>query len=263
LRYCCPDVSAGRNKPDSVSRKQEKILDKRVRLKLNDEIINILTAVVLAIVLIIIILSLIIFQNPVNPLNPFPPPTMPAALVLPSATVTSSFIPAIPTIEQTVTPMHTSTSTDLPVSTATSTSFPTPTQTATPATGYRYQIQGNPVAINASVFNNDRQDCSWMGVAGQVHDMQERPVTGILVLLGGQLEGNNLNQIMMTGTALNYGPAGYEFELADHVAASTGRIWIQLVDQSYIPLSAKIYFDTYADDDCGRNLTIINFKQVR
>jgi hypothetical protein len=238
-------------------------LEKRSRLKLNDEILNILTAVVLAAVLVILILSLIIFQNPGNPMNPFPPPTLPAALVIPSATVTSSSIPVTPMTEETETPMPTRTNTILPVLTATSTSFPTSTQTVTPATGYRYQVQGNPVAINASVFNNDRHDCDWMGVAGQVHDMQERPVTGILVLLGGRLEGVDLNQIMMTGTALNYGPAGYEFELADHVVASTGRIWIQLVDQSYIPLSARVYFDTYADDDCGRNLTVINFKQVR
>ena len=93
--------------------------------------------------------------------------------------------------------------------------------------------------------------------------MQDRPVTGILVLLGGTLEGKTLNAVTMTGTALNYGPAGFEFELADHPVATSNNLWIQLVDQSYIPLSGKVYFDTFADEACEKNLIIINFKQVR
>lgn len=237
-------------------------MDRRV-LNSNTELLNILTVIVLAVVLAVVILTAIIFQNPAHPINPFPPPTLPVVLVLPSVTVTNTPAPTTPAAVIMETRQDSTTVNVSPQPTVTSTGFPTPTHTNTPATGYRYQMQGSPVAISASVFNSDRDNCNWMGVAGQVHDMQERPVTGILVLLGGRLDGRNLNQIMMTGTALNYGPAGYEFELADHVVASNGRLWIQLVDQSYIPLSAKIYFDTYADEDCGRNLTIINFKQVR
>ncbi len=231
----------------------------------NDAIYNFLTVIALAVVLAVVAVTLVIYQTPDHPFNPFPPPTLPVALILPSATVTSD-PPALvetPVLDEPVEQAVIDTATEPPQPTATITRTPAPTSTSTPASGYRYQIKGEPAAINASIFDSDRDNCQWMGVAGQVHDLKDSPVTGILVLLGGYLDGKSLNEITMTGTALNYGPAGYEFKLADAPVASSGKTWIQLVDQSYIPLSAKVYFDTYADGDCGKNLIIINFKQVR
>jgi hypothetical protein len=232
----------------------------------HDRLYNILSALVLSAVLALGVFSIILFQNPNNPINPFPPPTMPVALLLPSAT--NTILPArnneTPLPTSTLLLAATGTTTAPPPSpTYTNTHSPEPTATVTPASQYRYQIQGEPAAIAAVLFNPDRADCGWMGVAGQVDDMQDRPVTGILVLLGGQMESTSLSLVMMTGTALNYGPAGYEFELADHQVATSGKLWIQLVDQSYIPLSAKVYFDTFAEEGCGKNLIIINFKQMR
>ena len=238
-------------------------MSKRTGLKFNSQVIDTLTVVVLALVLVVVILTLVVFQNPYNAVNPFPPPTMPAAIQLPSATVTDKPALVLPSLQSTAVLPATAMPTEMPSPTITQTALPQPTQTETPSSAYRYQMQGSPVAITASIFNSDLVDCEWMGVAGQVHDMQDRPVTGILVLLGGRLEGENADQTTLTGTALNYGPAGYEFKLSDHVVASTGRLWIQLVDQSYIPLSAKVYFDTFAEESCGQNLIIINFRQVR
>ena len=60
---------------------------------------------------------------------------------------------------------------------------------------------------------------------------------------------------------LNYGRGGYEFTLADHPIASKQSAWVQLLDQSNLPLSPKVYFNTY--EDCSKNLIIVNFKQVR
>lgn len=225
--------------------------------------VNAMTVVILILVVLVFILTAIIFQNPNHAINPFPPPTMPARLVISSAVFTTTALPILPTDKQTETLPPVVIETKPPEPSPTQISFPTSTPSSTPAQGYHYQLQGGAVAITASIFDSDRQNCSWMGVAGQVHDMQDRPVTGILVLMGGRLEGETLDQITMTGTALNYGPAGYEFQVTDHVVQSSGSVWVQLVDQSYIPLSAKVYFDTYADEDCGRNLIIINFKQVR
>ena len=65
----------------------------------------------------------------------------------------------------------------------------------------------------------------------------------------------------LTGVALNYGRSGYEFTLADHPIASKQSAWVQLLDQSNLPLSPKVYFNTY--EDCSKNLIIVNFKQVR
>jgi hypothetical protein len=135
------------------------------------------------------------------------------------------------------------------------------TVTADASSVYQYKILAQPAAISASLFDSNRSNCDWMGVAGQVRDLRDSPVTGILVLLGGSLEWRIQNQTTITGTARNYGPAGYEFTLADHMVETTESIWIQLVDQSYVPLSAKVYFDTF--DDCQKNLVIINFKQAR
>ena len=53
----------------------------------------------------------------------------------------------------------------------------------------------------------------------------------------------------------------YEFTLNDSPVASKGTVWVQLVNQEFIPLSQKIYFDTF--DACDKNLIIINYKQVR
>ena len=65
----------------------------------------------------------------------------------------------------------------------------------------------------------------------------------------------------LTGTALQYGTAGYEFTISDVPTATQGSFWIRLVDQANLPLSGRIPFDTFAE--CEKNLTIINFKQVR
>jgi hypothetical protein len=81
------------------------------------------------------------------------------------------------------------------------------------------------------------------------------------VQVGGYLGAAKIDLLSLTGTALQYGQAGYEFTLAEKPIASTGKLWVQLLDQSDLPLSDKIYFDTFSA--CEQNLIIINFKQVR
>ena len=68
-------------------------------------------------------------------------------------------------------------------------------------------------------------------------------------------------QLSLTGTALQYGQAGYEFTLADHPIKSKQSVWVMLFDQAMIPLSGKIYFDT--SEDCPQNLILVNFRQIR
>jgi hypothetical protein len=131
-----------------------------------------------------------------------------------------------------------------------------------PAEGYRFEVrQGSPKAI-PNIYHPELA-CNWMGVGGQAVDMSNAPVTGLIIRLGGSLPGIVIPEHMMslTGVALNYGRAGYEFKLADQPVASKKLLWVQLLDQSGGPLSDKIYFDTY--DSCDKNLIIIDFKQVR
>jgi hypothetical protein len=233
-----------------------------------DQIWNLLTIFTLLMVMIACGLFVLVYQSPTSAMNPFPPPTMPVAMVLPTSTPTFIKLPATwtpqPTVTTTIT--YTPEATITPQISFTATSVPTaqPTEEIElDASEYPYIIQGEPVAVAASLFNSARQECNWMGVAGQAHDVQGRPITGIIVQLGGTLEGKVVNQLSMTGTALNYGPAGYEFSLADYPAASQGTLWLRLLDQSSIPLSGKVYFNTSDSSSCDQNLVIINLKQVR
>ncbi|MBE0696565.1 MAG: hypothetical protein IH586_06550, partial [Anaerolineaceae bacterium] len=98
-------------------------------------------------------------------------------------------------------------------------------------------------------------------VAGQTYDLQGAPMVGITVMLGGSLDGNTLYQLSLTGTALQFGQAGYEFNVAEQPTKSKASVWVQLFDQALIPLSGRIYLDTF--EDCKQNLILINFRQVR
>lgn len=229
--------------------------------------LNFLTIVLLLGIIAAIALTVLIFQNPQAVYNPFPPPTLPAAIVLPSATPTVIALPPTWTPVVTETPAPTAT-----VATPTrvpdvATPIPTDSDllfTATPtekaSSIYPFATQSAPAAIDATVLFPERV-CNWMGVGGQVVDMQARPLTGVGVQLGGSIGGKTVSLTSLTGTALQYGTAGYEFTISDVPTATQGSFWIRLVDQANLPLSGRIYFDTYAE--CEKNLTIINLKQVR
>jgi hypothetical protein len=91
--------------------------------------------------------------------------------------------------------------------------------------------------------------------------MQDRPATGITVQLVGSLNKRYVEQTSLTGTALAYGPSGYEFTLTDVPVSSIRSLSVYLLDQAGLPLSEKVTFDTF--DDCAKNLILINFKQAR
>ena len=121
---------------------------------------------------------------------------------------------------------------------------------------------GSPVAITSSAFRPEA-GCSWLGVAGQVFDMSAAPIaTGITIRLEGVLGGQYKNLLSLTGAARDrYGESAYEFELGDEPVTSNNTLYIQLLDQAGLPMSEKIFFETY--DACDKNLILINFKQVR
>jgi hypothetical protein len=98
-----------------------------------------------------------------------------------------------------------------------------------------------------------------MGVAGQIFDTSGEPVPGILVEVGGQLGEIDISAIALSGTAPDYGEAGYELTLNDGPVESNGEMWLQLVDQANLPLTEKISLQTF--DSCDSNLIRINFVQ--
>lgn len=235
-----------------------------------DGLWNLLTALVwLATVSVVVIYSLI-YANPGTPLNPFKPagivpePTLASALVLPTETASPTITetprrgPATRTPTPTRTPV-TPTATFTPTATVTPTVTPGPSATPTINSPYPFILGGEPVVLAANTFPAHEECKLW--VAGQTYDINKAPMVGVVVMMGGYINGKNLYEFSLTGTALQYGPSGYEFTVANAPANSSGSVWIQLFDQSQYPLSERVLLDTF--EDCNRNLILVNFRQVR
>jgi hypothetical protein len=229
--------------------------------------LNVLTVAVLIATMCIGGFFLVIFVNPQSSFNPFPPATLPAELEFPTATPTPQLVlPATWTPQPTVQPSATFTPKPSATPEATVTAFPmftsSPTAESTEIEGSKPFVvdQGSPVAISSETFHPE-SGCNWMSVAGQVLDMSGAPLNGVVIKLSGVLAGEFRDQTSLSGVAPQYGQAGYEFFLTDEPVASRDALWLQLFDVAGLPMSDKVYFDTF--DDCDRNLIFINFRQVR
>jgi hypothetical protein len=241
--------------------------EKPRRKKSGDGFWNIMTMLVLLTVLAVLALQGTIFMNPFTEFNPFPPIIMPENIILPTATETPPFLPEVWTETPTETQLPSATieltpTTELVMQDGTPVVEETPSQpTKTPFVGYySFAAQVPPNLINSTIFKPDL-GCDWLGVAGQVFDLQGRPVKGIRVWLRGSINFKRVDLLGLTLDSSPYGPSGYEFTIADKPFNSSGKLSIQLFDQASIPISDEVFFDTF--EDCERNLILINFKQVR
>ena len=233
---------------------------------------NILTVLLLLGVLCLGGYFMMIFINPQSGLNPFPPPTLPAALQLPTETPTPRGV-----LPPTWTPEPTNPPTETPTPRPTATLPPTPTffslasteETTEGATteatvgGMPFVLKGDKVAAIEN-FAYPEAGCEWMGVAGRVFDLRDSVILGQQVQLGGVLPGApgpGDFSLTLTGLATRYGAGFYEFTLANRPIASNGTLWLQVLDQQGLPMSDKVYFDTYAE--CEKNLILVDFEQVR
>jgi len=90
-------------------------------------------------------------------------------------------------------------------------SLPTPTSDL--GVLYPFVLKSNPIPMSNLVFHPDG-DCSWQGIAGQVQDMQGRPVRGLSVHLTGSYNGRAVDMTTLSGAAQAwYGESGFEFVL--------------------------------------------------
>jgi hypothetical protein len=117
---------------------------------------------------------------------------------------------------------------------------------------------GSPTAIQN--FTHPELGCQWMGVAGQVFDIDDTPMMGLVVEFGGELDHQPVFGLAITGQAETYGPGGYEFKFANEPIASSGMVWAQVFDLEGNAISAPTYFSTYGS--CEQNLIILNFVQA-
>lgn len=235
--------------------------EERPAINLGALILNLLTVIVLLATLGAGALLTGVFLNPYLSINPYPPPTLPATLGWPTATNTPEiFLPPTwtPTITDTPGPTETPTPTRTPLATDTPTP-PAETFTPTP-TGLPFAIQpGSPIYMSNSFVN--ASGCDWMGVGGQVFDLNGAPIVGLSVHLEGQLGGLPFDLTALTGSADVLGPSGYVFDLSDQPAESDETLWLQLQDTAGLPLSDKLFLTTI--ESCEQNFLLINWRQVR
>jgi len=121
---------------------------------------------------------------------------------------------------------------------------------------YPFELQSTGVMAIQGFYG-----CNWEGVAGQVFDLAGIPIQNLILHLEGSWAGNAVSTEKLSGSASQYGPAGYEFLLGTQTRDSTQALWIQVFDATHKAISARIYLDTY--NDCARNLILVNFNQIR
>jgi len=133
-----------------------------------------------------------------------------------------------------------------------------PTETPSPTEPvWPYQIQIGTPRRMPNLFH-DNGTCQWMGVGGQVLDVDGAPVKAFIAIeVTGQIAGLPVNQLTSAGMAPDYGPAGFEITLANQPLGSSGALQIRLYDANLKPLSAPVTFDTVPS--CQENLIFINF----
>ena len=238
----------------------------------NDAIWNVLTFAVLLTTICLVGLFSLLYFSPQIPINPFLPPAAPAALQ--QVPTTTALIPGEARLTAAVTSTETtqasSSPTPPPPLEPSPTSAPTFEVTALPAVDstspssevglYAFDLRSEPAYI-ASAIIYPEAGCKWMGVAGQVFDRQGAPLLGVSVYLSGKLQGKAVSLLSLTGTARQYGEAGYEFWLGEQALDTEGELWVQLLDQAQLAISPKMPVSTFSD--CEKNLTIMTFRQVR
>ena len=128
-----------------------------------------------------------------------------------------------------------------------------PVVTVPAPTTFPFVLMGDAISAISNFANT--AGCDWMGIGGQAFAWNGEPLAGLVV----HLEGGGLRREALTGSRSAYGPGGYEIQLGDHLAATTGVYRLQLRAVHSQPLSDWIPVDTFAD--CSRNLLVLNFVQ--
>jgi hypothetical protein len=204
---------------------------------------------------------LLVFINPGSSFNILPPggrgPQVPTETVTPiqlEATWTAS-----PTLQ--LTPSNTPRPTFTPFFTSTSFSLVPPTKTPKPSATPKAPFTAVSVTnVESTVIHPDLA-CNWAGIGGTVVDANNSPVIGTVVILRGTLNGNTVEQQIVTGINKEYGPSGFEFVLGSAPVQSRNTLYVQLVDLQNIPLSDQVFVTT--SSDCTKNLVLVRFKKNR
>jgi hypothetical protein len=228
---------------------------------------DILTILVLLVTVCVVVYVGVIFFDPGSSLNLLKP----AYLNIPTATITpiqldptwtptaTVFVSPTATLLPSITPPATSTPANLTPVTDTPEATRTPTPTRTPNAPFSAASVNSIESVIIPHLLN--VGCDWQGVGGTVDDQNGSPIIGIVVRLAGKLDGKTIELTTVSGVSPEYGKSGFEFVLGDTPVRSRETIYVQLLDQAGLPLSNKIYIDTF--EDCENNLVLVRFKKNR
>jgi hypothetical protein len=125
--------------------------------------------------------------------------------------------------------------------------WPTPTRSPYPFA----MADGSPSYTQNFANNNG---CNWLGVAGQVFDLDGDPVPNGAYMIWVPPP---VDYYTLTGLAPAYGPSGWEIYLHNYPLVATYHI--QLFTPAGTPVSEDYEFATV--DSCDQNLVLINFVQ--
>lgn len=164
-----------------------------------------------------------------------------------------------PTLE--MTPTNTPRPTFTPFFTNTPFSLVPPTKTPKPTSTPKAPFSAPSITQQDSTLYHPDLACNWAGIGGAVVDANNSPVIGMVVVLRGSLDGKLIEQQTVSGINKEYGPSGFEFVLGNAPIKTDKTLYIQLVDQSNVPLSDKIYISTSAE--CNKNLVLVRLKKTR
>ncbi len=223
------------------------------------EIWDMLSILMLILTLCIGAYYVLLFLFPQSSLNPLKPSLF-AEGSLPTPTFTPILLDATwtvpPTAEASSTPTLVPTYTLPPSSTPFSLVTPTetPTPTATPKAAF-----SATVTYIASTIIHPEAACNWQGIGGTVVDANNADMLRMTIRLEGFYDGKTKTELTVSSIVPAYGKSGYEFFLGTVPISSKGKLYLQLFDQAGVPLSDKIYVDTFSD--CSKNLVLVRFKK--
>ena len=207
-------------------------------------------ALFIFVVLGIVILMLIgVLPSPFEP-KVTPPPQVTDAT--PNYFITPAVVDTIqPTATETpqavVEPTHTTVPTDVPAPTEQPRSMP-------------FVLRGTPEGYPNALLH-PQYDCEeYLFIGGEVWDLREAPVLGLIVRLTGTYGGGLVDFRSESGDVELYGQSGFEFVMENKQIAEDN-LTIQLFDQNNQPLSAPVKLKITGQ--CDANLIIVNYKQVQ
>lgn len=220
--------------------------------------LDLVTAFVLLITLAIAAFMVYVFINPTSPYNPLHP-SIPTPFRFPTATNTplqmeATWTPTVIVVTESPTLVPTITLQPSPTLLSLVPPTKTPRASATPRAPYSASI----TPIESTIIHPEL-GCGWFGIGGSVVGKDNAPVLFMTLRLSGTLDGEPIEKLTVSGTALDYGQSGFEFELGTTPVASNKLLTLQLLDQSGVPQADDVRILTY--DDCKKNLILVRFKK--